>query len=392
MRIVYCTDTYLPEINGVTTVVATMRHELMRRGHTVLLVAPRYGGSLAREPGIIRRAAVPCPGYGAVRLSSPLGRDVCRALDRFEPDLVHLVTEGPIGLHGRRWGRGHGVPLVSSFHTDFPRYAARYLGPWAVGPTRRYLRWFHQASQLTQTPSATTRDELMTLGLPLAVEWGRGVDTQRFTPDRRSEARRAAIGLTPDTPVVLHVSRLAMEKDVDTLVSAFKLARMELGDRAQFVVAGDGPRAAEVRSALPFAIHHGFLERDVLADLYADADLFVFPSPTETCGLVVLEAMASGLPTLTADQGGVVGHIREGLNGHLLPAGDPAAFGAAIVRLVVDPTHRIGLSAGALAFASGQSWQREIDRLLPMYAALIHETPISVTTPESALASPRQGR
>lgn len=370
MRIAFCTDTFLPEVNGVTTVLATMRLGLLARGHEVLVIAPDYAGTEA-EDGVVRRPAIPCPGYRAVRLSSPFGGDVRRALATFDPDLVHLVTEGPVGLIGRRWAVRRGAAVVSSFHTDFPSYAARYLGAWAVEPTRRYLRWFHRPSAVTQTPSDATRDALIALGLTRAVTWGRGVDVGTFSPRRRDATRRAGLGCDEERPLVLHVSRLAVEKDVETLVAAFRLAHARLGDTVRFAVAGDGPRAAWVRSELPFAAHFGFLGRGALADLYADADIFVFPSPTETCGLVVLEAMASGLPVIAARAGGVVEQLREGINGHLVAAGDAAAFADRIALLVSDRPHRTGLAAGALAFAADRSWERELDRLVPMYAEAV---------------------
>ena len=153
--------------------------------------------------------------------------------------------------------------------------------------------------------------------------------------------------------IVLHVGRLAVEKDVDTLVAAMVEAHERLGDRALFVVAGDGPRAADVRLALPFATHLGFLGRETLADLYADADLFVFPSPTETCGLVALEAMASGLPVVGADAGGVRENLRNGLTGYLVPAGDASGFAARIVELVEDGEQRRAMSDAARGFAVG---------------------------------------
>jgi glycosyltransferase involved in cell wall biosynthesis len=367
MRIAFCTDTFLPEVNGVTTVLATMRAGLVERGHEVLVISPDYPGTVA-EPGVVRRRSVPCPGYSAVRLSAPIGGDVRRALAAFRPDVVHVVTEGPIGLIGRGWARRRSVPLVSSFHTDFPRYAARYLGRWAVTPTRRYLCWFHRAARFTQTPSDATREALQAVGVERAVTWGRGVDTTCFSPRRRDEGRRSERGCDADQPLVLHVSRLAVEKDVDTLVAAFRLAHARLGGAVRFAVAGDGPRSAWVRAELPFAVHSGFLTRAALADLYADADIFVFPSPTETCGLVVLEAMASGLPVIAARAGGVVEQIREGINGHLVEAGDDAGFADRIGHLVSDRPHRIGLAAGALASAADRSWDRELDRLEPMYA------------------------
>ena len=369
MKICLTTDTFLPEVNGVTTVLAAMRDGLRRRGHEVFVLAPDYGCPTPDEERIHRLGAVPCPGYNQVRLSWPWGRGLHQVLHRFEPDLVHAVTEGPLGLFGRSYAQRHGLPLVSSFHTDFPRYAARYLGPLAVGPTRAYLRWFHQAASMTQTPSDVTRDELLRLGVPQAVVWGRGVDTSWFRPERRSSERRQRTQM--EGPVqVLHVGRLAVEKDVDTLVAAFAEAHARLGTSAAFTVAGDGPQAQAVRDALPFARHRGFIGREALADLYADSDVFVFPSPTETCGLVALEALASGVPVIGARAGGVPGNVRDGITGRLIVPGDAARFADAIVELVQDGEQRNAMGQAARAFAVGRDWTRELDQLETAYARL----------------------
>ncbi|HET7041494.1 MAG TPA: glycosyltransferase family 1 protein [Gemmatimonadales bacterium] len=367
MRITLISDTYLPEVNGVTTVLATMRAGLLARGHAVQVIAPAYGRPGPDDAGIVRRWSMRFPPYPAIRLSLPVGGDVGRALDAFAPDLVHVATEGPLGSVGRRAAIARRLPLVTSFHTDFPRYAARYLGRWAVRPVEAYLRRFHRPAYATQTPSGTTRDELALLGIPRPVVWGRGVESARFRPERRDPARRTALGADAMRPLVLHVSRLAVEKDVGTLVAAFRRAREQLGDSAAFVVAGDGPEAGMVRAALPFATHYGFIDRERLADLYADSDLFVFPSPTETCGLVVLEAMASGCPVITSDQGGVLENVRDTLNGRMVPAGDAEAFARATVELAADPDRRRAMASAARAFAIGRDWERELDRLEPLY-------------------------
>lgn len=363
MRILYFTDTFLPEVNGVTTVLATMREGLRRRGHEVAVIAPRYRRATDDEAGITRLAAVPCPGYSQVRLSWPWGRGLPAGCDAFAPDLIHLVTEGPLGLFGRRYARRQGIPIVSSFHTDFPRYAAYYAGAWAQGPTRAWLRWFHSAAAFTQTPSEATRDELVRLGVPRPVVWGRGVDAAHFHPARRADGARGPVR-------VLHVGRLAAEKDVATLVSAMQLAHERLGARAEFTVAGDGPEVGRVRTALPFARHLGFLDRGTLADLYAASDVFVFPSPTETCGLVALEALASGVPVIGAMAGGIPGNVRHGLTGFLVPAGDGRGFADHIVLLAEDQPQREAMAQAARAFAVGRDWNRELEELERDYATL----------------------
>lgn len=369
MRILLCTDTFLPEVNGVTTVLATMRDGLRRRGYSVFVAAPDYGTPTADESDLRRLAAIPCPGYHQVRLSWPWGRGLSREFDRFAPDLVHVITEGPLGLFGRGYARRRGLPLVSSFHTDFPRYAARYLGEFAVGPTRAWLRWLHGAALLTQTPSGITCAELHEMGIPRGTVWGRGVDAVWFHPSRRSSSRRAAMD-AEGRVLVLHVGRLATEKGVDTLVAAFTLARERLGDRVRFCVAGDGPRTELVRAALPFARHFGFLDRQTLADLYADSDIFVFPSPTETCGLVALEALASGVPVIGANAGGIPESLREGLTGFLVSAGDARAFADRIGELAEDAVQRGAMREAARAFAVGRDWARELDELESDYESL----------------------
>lgn len=236
-------------------------------------------------------------------------------------------------------------------------------------PTRAWLRWFHAPAGMTQTPSEQTRDELFDLDVPNPVVWGRGVDTHWFRPERRSEGRRAELGAA-GRALVLHVGRLAVEKDVATLVATFQAAHARLGDQAAFCVAGDGPRAAEVRAALPFARHLGFLDRDTLADLYADSDVFVFPSPTETCGLVALEALASGVPVVGARAGGIPENLREGLTGFLIEPGNVAGFTEAITLLVEDPNQRGAMHEAARGFAVGRDWARELAALEAGYARL----------------------
>jgi glycosyltransferase involved in cell wall biosynthesis len=187
---------------------------------------------------------------------------------------------------------------------------------------------------------------------------------------------------------VLHVGRLAVEKDTDTLVAAFRRAHELLGPEASFCVAGDGPRGADVRERLPFASHLGFLDRQTLANLYADADLFVFPSPTETCGLVALEAMACGLPVIGAHAGGVLENVRHGINGMLVTPGDAESFAAETVALVRDSHRRNAMSQAARAFAVARDWQHELDQLLPMYHSVISGAPEAV---EDAFSLPPHG-
>jgi glycosyltransferase involved in cell wall biosynthesis len=222
-----------------------------------------------------------------------------------------------------------------------------------------------------QTPGEAVRDRLVSRGLTQATVWGRGVDATFFRPDRRDVAWRREVGAAGRVPIVLHVGRLAAEKNLDVLVAAWVGARRALGDAAVFVVAGDGPRAARVRRALPWARHLGFLERRRLAALYASADLCVLPSASETCGLVALEAMASGLPVIAAAAGGLRESVEHGRSGLLVPPQEPGRFADAIVHLVRDADHRRILAAGAWRAAADRDVALEDQELLTQYSALI---------------------
>ena len=374
MRIALVTDTYIPQVNGVTTVVHRIARVLERAGHGVGIVAPRYPHGDDGGPGderVLRIPSVPSPLYPAIRLSLPFRRRVAGFLDALDPDVVHVATEGPLGVLGRSWARRRGVPLVTSFHTDFPRYARAYGFGVLESAVWRWLIAFHAPAALVHTPGEAVRDALAARGLSQVALWGRGVDASHFRPDRRDLAWRRSLGAVGRGPVVLHVGRLAAEKNLDVLVAAFRMARRTLAEEAVFVVAGDGPRAPRVRRALPWARHVGFLDQRRLAALYASADLCVLPSASETCGLVALEAMASGLPVVAAAAGGLRESVVHGRSGLLVPPHDAGRFADAIVHLVRDTDLRRDLSAGARRAAVARDVALESQELLSQYAALI---------------------
>jgi glycosyltransferase involved in cell wall biosynthesis len=315
---------------------------------------------------------VPFPPYPAIRLSLPRVRLIHRFLRQFAPEVVHVATEGPLGVIGRRYALDRGVPLVTSSHTDFPQYC-RYYGARSLEPLAwRFLTWFHRPAALTHTPGRAMRDALLQRGVPHVLIWGGGVDVSHFHPGHRKAWFRRIHGLREDAVLVLHVGRLAPEKDVEVLLEAWALVHEAVGAEAQFVVAGDGPLAPRVDASGPWLRRLGFLDRHELAGLYANADLYVLPSRTETCGLVALEAMASGLPVIAADAGGFRESITSGVNGLLVPPGDARAFAAAILGLVLasEPRRRYGEAARVVAL--GRDVEPENAELLAQYAMLIN--------------------
>jgi glycosyltransferase involved in cell wall biosynthesis len=290
-------------------------------------------------------------------------------VDRFRPDLVHCETEFPIGRMGQRAGAAAGLPLVSSYHTDFGRYTEAYGMPWLRNAVTGYLTRFHLKSQRVYTPSAVAKTDLANFGIRNVEVWGRGVDTTIFHPRRRSQQLREALGMGSRF-TFLYVGRLAAEKRVDLVVEAFRQAAALVPRGViHLVIAGTGPCEAELRAAAPPEVTFvGFLDRQtLLPDLYANSDAFVFASVTETLGLVVLEAMASGLPVIAAPEGGVRDHLRDGLNGLTYTPGDAAAMARAMVLLVGEWELTQRLARHARRTAEGLSWERELDRLDASY-------------------------
>ena len=371
MRIALLSDTYTPQVNGVTTVVRRIAALLRAGGHEVVVVAPRYPqGPETKDEQELRVASVPFPLYSDIRLSLPSFRRVAEFLNAFRPSLIHVHTEGGIGLAGRRYALGRGVPLVTSFHTNFPQYS-RHYGVGLLEPAVwRWLVWFHRAARLTLTPGHAVRDELARRGLTGVAVWGCGVDTKQFHPGRRNTGWRRWLAGGDNTAVVLHVGRLAREKNLDVLIEVWDRARTLLGQRATFVVAGAGPYARRIQSRLPFVRQLGFLPREELASLYASADLCVLPSHTETCGLVALEAMAAGVPVIAADAGGLRESVAHGVTGLLVPPHDVEGFVGALAGLAADPARRFSFAAAGREAALTHDVAREDAALLGWYATL----------------------
>ena len=372
MRIALVSDTFTPQVNGVTTVCRRIVQTVRDAGHTAVVVAPAYPDwpSGTREDEL-RIPSLPFPPYPHIRLSLPYRRRVFEFLDRVQPDVIHVAVEGPLGVMGRRYALQRGVPLVTSYHTNFPQYAADY-GAGLLSPlVWRWLVRFHRAARLTQTPGDEVRDELVRRGVPRAVVWGRGVDALQFHPNRADPVYRRSLTGGQDSVVVLHVGRLAAEKNLAVLAEAWTRTHQALGRRATFVIAGEGPYLPRLIAQIPFARRLGFLDRATLATLYASADLCVLPSFSETCGLVALEAMASGLPVIAADAGGLRESVRHGENGLLAPPHDAGAFAAAIIELVNDAERRRALGIAARGTALARGVATENAELLAQYASVL---------------------
>jgi phosphatidylinositol alpha 1,6-mannosyltransferase len=370
MRIAFCTDILPPVADGVTRTLSELAPALLADGAELLFLTPmRPHPSLPWRDRVHRIPGVPFPFYPSYRMGLPLGVGSDAVLDRFAPDVVHVVTPSLLGLYGVRYGERRGVPVVASFHTNFAALFAYY----GIGPLewlgRRLMRRFYNRCAATLAPSRTTAAELRAAGIRNVTLWWRGVDHARFAPTFRSAVLRMHAG-AGNAPVLLYVGRLAREKNLDYLVAAVR----ELEGRGtvfRLVIAGDGPMRRRLATLLPRAHFTGHLRQDQLAAWYASADVFVFPAANETFGNVVLEAFASGLPVVAVARGGVQELVRPGRNGYLAPPDAPAVFAEITRALLERPALLARLSENARATAARYHWPDVTRRLLACYGHVL---------------------
>lgn len=357
MRIGIVSETYPPEINGVALTVQALATGLAARGHTVELVRPRQRPRPLEEPGVLVQEVrgMALPRYPGLRVGWPAGRLLHERWQRLRPDAVYVATEGPLGRSALRAAGRLGVPVATGFHTRFDDYAAHY-GVGALAPAvRRYLCRFHRRGDATLVPTGALADELRNLGVANVRVLRRAVDAARFHPALRDTGLRTSWGADGSTPVVLYVGRIAPEKNLELAVRAFRAIQQQV-PAARYVWVGDGPARAALAAAHPDFLFAGTQRGEALARHYASADLFPFPSLSETFGNVILEALAAGLPVVAFDQGAAREHLRHGSNGYCIAPGDEDAFVAAAVTLAGNP---------GLIRHVGRAARASIERLSP---------------------------
>ena len=289
MRIAIVTDAWQPQVNGVVQTLSKTRDELVRLGHEVRLLTPEG------------RRSVACPSYPEIRLSVFPGRSIRRELDNFLPNSIHIATEGPLGLAARRYCRRNGMPFTTSYHTQFPEYV-RARVPIPISWTARLLRWFHGGAARTLVPTDKIRVKLEGRGHDNIVVWSRGVDTELFKPGN-------AHNYNLRKPIWVCLGRVAVEKNIQ--------AFLDLDLPGSKVIIGDGPDRKRLEASYPDCLFTGYRFGAELARYLAGGDVFVFPSRTDTFGLVMLEAMACGVPVAAFPVEGPIDVVRNGETGAL---------------------------------------------------------------------------
>ena len=370
LRIALFSEVYWPMVSGVGVTLLRLTEALQRRGHQVRVYSATY--QLPPEgdrPEVHRSPSVPFFLYPDVQWAFPRLRDVVEDLSRFRPDVVHVATEFSLGIAGVKAARQLGIPIIASAHTDYDQYAVRYGVPWALRAGWHYLRWFYGQAHRVLCPSRIYEEHLHSRGVTHTGVWSRGVDPDEFHPRFRSEAYRARFGVGPDDLLVTYIGRIAREKNLELLLRAWESLVGARGG-AQLVLVGRGPLEDEIRRReLPGVHVTGLMKGLELAEAYASADVFTFPSPTETFGNSLLEAMGSGLASLVAAAGGVLEFAEHGRNAWLVAPNSTEAITDGLARLLAEPALRRRLSEGALQTADERRWDAVYDRLIADYRA-----------------------
>jgi glycosyltransferase involved in cell wall biosynthesis len=369
LRIAVITETYPPEINGVSRTVGLMVDALLARGHGIELVRPRQRSEPdlppdSSEAALRQRlvAGFPIPMYPDLRFGLGSRGSLERAWRERRPDLVHVVTEGPLGWMAVSAAKRLGIPVSSDFHTNFHSYTRHYGFGLFARAVARYLRTLHNRADCTLVPTAEMKAELETLSFDRVVVVGRGVDSRLFNPGRRSEALRAAWGCREGDTVALHVGRIAPEKNIGLVTKAAQ-EMCAIDPSVRVVLVGDGPDGAALRKEHPDFVFAGMRTGEDLAAHYASADVFLFPSTTETFGNVTMEAMASGLAIVAYDYAAARQHLRHWVSGVLAPLGDAPEFIRMAGLLARGPKLRARLGEGARRAAEAITWDKVFDDL-----------------------------
>ncbi|MBD2103325.1 glycosyltransferase [Leptolyngbya sp. FACHB-261] len=370
MRIALFTETFLPKVDGIVTRLRHTVDHLQRLGDQVLIFAPEGGLKEHCGAEIYGVSGFPLPLYPELKLALPrpaLGY----ALKKFRPDIVHVVNPAVLGLAGIFYGKLYDLPLVASYHTHLPQYLHHYGLGALEGVLWELLKAGHNQADLNLCTSTVMRSELVTHGIERVDLWQRGVDTEMFDPSLRSAEMRERLSKGhPEAPLLLYIGRLGAEKEIERIRPV-----LEAIPQARLALVGDGPHRAELERYFAGTPTHfvGYLGGKDLAAAYASADAFIFPSRTETLGLVLLEAMAAGCPVVAARSGGIPDIVEDGVNGYLFDPTDERGAITATQSLLSQTEQREQLRLQARQEAEKWSWSAATRQLQHYYQRTVEQ-------------------
>lgn len=362
-RITIVTETYAPEINGVAHTLSTLVTGMQTRGIQVQIIRPRQHKNDMNEPNTLTLPGLPLPGYPELKFGLPYYRRVLNAMQRFNPQAIYVATEGPLGWVATKAAKKIGAPVISGFHTNFHQYGHHYHLGMIANLGYRYMRWFHNRTAATLVPTQQQADELILHGFERVRVMARGVDSQRFSPAKRSAELRQEWGVKENDLVLLYVGRIAAEKNLQLVVRTYEALKNQ-DERIRLVLVGDGPELENIRQRHPDVISAGIQRGEELSAHFASGDIFLFPSLTDTFGNVVTEALASGLGLVSFDYAAAHEHTQHEVSAMLANFGNEQAFIRAALSLTERPNLLKKLRQNARLTACDISWDSIIDEFL----------------------------
>jgi glycosyltransferase involved in cell wall biosynthesis len=368
MRVAVFTETFLPKIDGIVTVVCLLLDHLTKRGIETRVIAPKMGVDRYKHTPVIGVPGVRLPLYPELRIGPPT-LSTYQQVKAFNPHIAHYIHPVLIGVPGMMMARRLGIPTVASFHLDLARLAHHFNLGILEPATDALTRTVFNAADYALAPSNLILRDMQRIGVKRVGLWKRGVDAEKFNPRYRSAAMRTLLSNGhPDDTLLLYVGRLSTEKQIDTL----RLI-LEQVPGTRLALVGHGPARAELEAHFAGTPTHfvGYLTGEALSQAYASADMFVFPSSMETFGLVVVEAMAAGLPVVASRVGGVRDVVQEGVTGYTFDVGDVDVMIDGVRRIAASRANMAAMGQAARAFAETQSWDAMMDEVIALYQHLI---------------------
>jgi glycosyltransferase involved in cell wall biosynthesis len=374
MKIALFTETFLPKIDGIVTRLKHTVDYLQRHGDQVLIFSPDGGLKEHKGARIHGVSGIPLPLYPELKLALPRPT-IRKALEKFQPDLIHVVNPAVLGLGGIYYAKVMDIPLVASYHTHLPQYLQHYGLGSLEGVLWELLKLAHNQAQLNLCTSSAMVEELESRGIERLDLWQRGVDTEMFQPHLASRQMRSRLSQGhPDAPLLLYVGRVSAEKQIDQIRPI-----LEAIPAARLAIVGNGPYREALEKHFAGTNTHfvGYLQGLELASAFASADAFIFPSRTETLGLVLLEAMAAGCPVVAAASGGITDIVTDGVNGYLFAPDDPNGAIRATQRLLEAKEEREQLRHNARLEAERWGWAAATRQLQHYYRQVAQSSALS---------------
>jgi glycosyltransferase involved in cell wall biosynthesis len=368
MRIALFTETFLPKIDGIVTRLSHTVDHLQRMGHQVLVFSPEGGLREYKGARIHGVKGFPLPMYPELKLAIPRP-SVRRSLERFQPDLIHVVNPACLGVGGIYYAKILDIPLIASYHTHIPKYLDHYGFGRLESVIWELLKLAHNQAAVNLCTSTAMQLELTNHEIERVKVWQRGVDTELFRPELVSQEMRSHLTQGhPEAPLLLYVGRLSAEKEIDRIKPVLQAI-----PGARLALVGDGPHRQELEALFADTPTHfvGYLRGEALGAAFASADAFIFPSRTETLGLVLLEAMAAGCPVIAANAGGIPDIVTNGVNGYLFDPMDENGAIAATQMLLANPATRESLKLNARTEAERWGWSAATRQLIDFYRQIL---------------------